>query len=112
VRGSGITPIPHPSPLQNFCSSNQIAERAEECNQEHPVEYIITLLNGPHADMQASFIVEAVVAAVGDLGYSSLKEEQLEVVTAFLEGHDVFAVLPTGYRKSLCFGCLPLHLTD
>ena len=58
--------------------------------------------------MQASFITEAVVAAAGDLGYSSLKEEQLKVVTAFLEGHDMFAVLPTGYRKSLCFGCLPL----
>jgi len=58
--------------------------------------------------MQASFITEAVVAAAGDLGYSSLKEEQLKVVTAFLEGRDVFAVLPTGYGKSLCFGCLPL----
>ena len=102
---SGVTPIPHPSPLQNFCSSNQIAERAEECNQGHPVEYVITLLNGPQAD---SFITEAVVAAAGDLGYSSLKEEQLKVVTAFLEGRDVFAVLPTGYGKSLCFGCLPL----
>jgi len=39
------------------------------------------LLNGPHADKQASFISEAVVAAAGDLGYSSLKEEQLKVVT-------------------------------
>ena len=94
------TGVPHPSPLQNFCSSNQIAERAEECNQGHPVEYIITLLNGPHADMQASFITEAVVVAAGYLGYSSLKEEQLKVVTAFLEGRDVFAVLPTGYEKS------------
>ena len=60
--------------------------------------------------MQASFITEAVVAAAGDLGYSSLKEEQLKVVTAFLEGRDIFAVLPTGYGKSLCFGCLPLAL--
>ena len=57
--------------------------------------------------MQASFITEAVVAAAGDLGYYSLKE-QLKVVTACLEGRDVFAVLPTGYEKSLCFGCLPL----
>jgi len=49
--------------------------------------------------MQASLITEAVVAAADDLGYSSLKEEQLKVVTAFLEGRDVFAVLPTGYGK-------------
>ena len=58
--------------------------------------------------MQALFITEAVVAAAGDLGYSSLKEEQLKVVTAFLAGCDVFAILPTGYGKSLCFGCLRL----
>ena len=67
------------------------------------------MLNGPHAVMQASFIPEAVVAAAGDLGYSSLKEEQLKVVTAFLEGRDVFAVLPMGAHALAAF---PLHLTD
>ena len=60
-------------------------------------------------ELKNAFITEAVVAAAGDLGYSSLKEEQLKVVNAFLEGPHVFAVLPTGYGKSLCF---PLHLTD
>ena len=25
-----------------------------------------------------------------------------------MKGRDVFAVLPTGYGKSFCFGCLPL----
>ena len=49
--------------------------------------------------MQASFITEAVVAAAGDLGYSSLKEEQLKVVTTFLEGRDIFAVLSGGSRN-------------
>ena len=34
ARGSGITPIPHPSSLQNTCSSNPTAERAEECNKD------------------------------------------------------------------------------
>ena len=53
-------------------------------------------------------IRQAVVAAASDLGYPSLKDEQLKVVTAFLQERDAFAVLPTGYRKSLCFGCLPL----
>ena len=31
----------------------------------------------------------------------------LEVVTSFLRGRDVFAVLPTGFGKSLCYACLP-----
>ena len=42
------------------------------------------------------------------LGYPSLKPEQLEIVTEFVKRKDVFVVLPTGYRKTLCFGMLPL----
>ena len=30
------------------------------------------------------------------------------MVEAFVKGRDVFAVLPTGYGKSLCLDCLPL----
>lgn len=41
------------------------------------------------------------------LGYV-LKEEQRKVINAFIHGDDVFAVLPTGFGKSLCYGCLPL----
>ena len=42
------------------------------------------------------------------LGYERLKEEQLRVVSNVIRQKDVFAVLPTGYGKSLCFACLPL----
>ena len=38
-----------------------------------------------------------------DLGYAALKPEQLQVVYIVLDGHDVFAVLPTAFGKSLCF---------
>jgi len=41
------------------------------------------------------------------LGYPSVKDEQLKVVTNVVYGKDVFAVLPTGYGKSLCFALLP-----
>ena len=41
------------------------------------------------------------------LGYSGLKTLQEEVVVSFIAGHDVFAILPTGYGKSLCYLCLP-----
>lgn len=38
------------------------------------------------------------------LGYVVLKKEQKEVITSFVHGRDVLAVLPTG----LCYSCLPL----
>lgn len=41
------------------------------------------------------------------LGYATLKEEQQKVIEKFVEGEDVFAALPTGYGKSLCYVCLP-----
>ena len=44
------------------------------------------------------------------LGYSALKPEQLRVIKSFVFGKDVFAVLPTGFGKSLCYVCLPAIL--
>ena len=40
--------------------------------------------------------------AVKKLGYEKLKELQLEVITGIVNGHVVFAVMPTGYEKRLC----------
>ena len=37
-----------------------------------------------------------------------LCQPKTDVVEAFVKGRDVFAVLPTGYGKSLCIGCLLL----
>lgn len=42
------------------------------------------------------------------LGYETLKEDQRQVITSFLEWNDVFACLPTRYGKSLCYYCLPV----
>ena len=53
-------------------------------------------------------IREAAKSAAKDLGYPDLKPEQQDVVETFVKGHDVFAVLPTGFGKSLCFACLPI----
>ena len=39
--------------------------------------------------------------------YSSLKPKQRDVIVEFVLGSDVFAILPTGYSKSLYYACLP-----
>ena len=49
---------------------------------------------------------KAAVEAARSIGYV-LKEEQLQVIVQFVLGRDVFAVLPTGYGKSLCYQSLP-----
>ena len=51
---------------------------------------------------------EVLSRAATMLGYKSLKPQQIAVIKAFVSGRDVFAVLPTGYRKSVCFAILPL----
>ena len=51
---------------------------------------------------------DAANRAAMKLGYTrGMKEEQLEVVVAFLSGSDAFAVPPTGFGKNLCYACLP-----
>ncbi|XP_078311557.1 putative ATP-dependent DNA helicase RecS [Crassostrea virginica] len=41
-----------------------------------------------------------------------LKEEQTEILSAVIEGKDVFAQLPTGYGKSLIYTLIPLLLDE
>jgi bloom syndrome protein len=56
-------------------------------------------------------VQRAIAFSLEKLGYESLKPEQERVVREFLSGKDVFAALPTGYGKSLCYACLP-HAFD
>ena len=55
---------------------------------------------------------EIISAAVGALDYDSIKPEQELALLSFLQGHDVFASLPTGYRKSLCYLPCLMFLTS
>ena len=57
--------------------------------------------------MANSIVQRALKFSVDRLGYESLKPEQETIVREFLSGKDVFAALPTGYGKSLCYACLP-----
>ena len=51
---------------------------------------------------------EATRSAVRGLRYQDVTPEQLKAVEAYFQGRGVFAVLPTGYGKSLCYRCLPI----
>ena len=55
-----------------------------------------------------SFVCECIIEAARELGYPAMKPEQLDVTKAFIEGRDVFAILPTGFGKSLCYACLSM----
>ena len=60
-------------------------------------------------------IHDAATVAARNLGYEEKKLQQLQVVTGILRGRDVFAVLSTGYGKSLpCIVdlLLPLPVTS
>eukprot|EP00731_Ephydatia_muelleri_P011886 Em0006g780a len=41
------------------------------------------------------------------LGYASIRLNQLNAIKSFMEGNDIFVILPTGSGKSLCFTVLP-----
>ena len=62
-----------------------------------------------HAAMELgdSKIESSSCRAAQEQGYPAMKPEQREVVAGILRGRDVFAVLLTGFNKSLCFACLP-----
>ena len=52
-----------------------------------------------------SDVSKATNGTVQQHGYPFVKEDQHKVVTGIVGGTDVFAVLPTGYGKCLCYAC-------
>src|SRR5262249_14181204 len=48
-------------------------------------------------------LADAAAALKRGFGYDGIREREAEIVRAGLAGEDVFAVMPTGSGKSLCF---------
>ncbi len=75
--------------------------------------YVILFEKMAESKLEVSVVREAANRSAVRLGYSlGLKKEQMEVVVAFMTGKDVFAVLPTGFGKSLCYACLPFAFAE
>ena len=49
----------------------------------------------------------AIKMAKEALGLTELKPKQVEPISAFVSGKDVFISLPIGYGKSVMYGLLP-----
>jgi len=56
-------------------------------------------------------LVTAITKSGEKLGYSNLKDKQVETITSFVEGNDTFVSLPTSYGKSLIYAALS-HVFD
>ena len=52
-------------------------------------------------------VLYAATEAIQRLGYSTMKPEQLQVVSGIVSGRDVFVVLQASFGKSLCYVCPP-----
>ena len=58
--------------------------------------------------MAASTTEQAVESVCAELGYTTIKDKQKEVILNFVSGRDVFAALPT----VCCWPSLPVHKKD
>ena len=58
--------------------------------------------------IQRELASNLITIAVQKLGYKEPKKEQIDIIHGFMNGRDVFGILPTGFGKSLCYPCLPI----
>ena len=56
---------------------------------------------------EVSSTTTAIKLATASLGFKDLKPLQEEAIRAYVNGRNVLVVLPTGFGKSICYGCLP-----
>ena len=55
---------------------------------------------------------DEVRVAAAEAGFQDLKPEQMQAILEFINGRDIFVLLPTGYGKSLIYGLLPLSSSE
>ena len=69
--------------------------------QSHGSNHMNAFVTWKSVTYEEKMDVDAMISeAVWKLGYEKVKEDQRYVSRKFVEGHDVFVSLPTGFRKS------------
>ena len=63
-------------------------------------------------ELERDRITAIVRVAAAEAGLQDLKPEQIQAILEFIDGHDIFMPLPTGYGKSLIYGLLPLSSSE
>jgi superfamily II DNA helicase RecQ len=48
-----------------------------------------------------------IVRTLATLGIKQIKDQQKQAILSFVSGRDVFVTIPTGFGKSIIYGCLP-----
>ena len=70
----------------------------------HTCRYPVHMSSSSVADVN----LDSIILQSGQrLGYASIRLNQLNAIKSFMEGNDIFVILPTGSGKSLCFTVLP-----
>ena len=68
------------------------------------------IVQGLEISANPSLVTHAVEEGLYQLGYKSIKPEQLTAVESLLKGDDVFISVPTGFGKFLVYQLLPFCL--
>jgi ATP-dependent DNA helicase RecQ len=77
------------------------AHNNRECVLEKCRDVFIVAFGMASSCLHSEECVESVANAVFKV--PALRQEQVDVIAAILYGHNVIAVLPTGFGKSLCY---------
>ena len=68
-------------------------------------QVVVNTLHFTGSDKKMDAVIETTVRK---LGYTEVKHLQTKSIKEFVSGNDVFVSVPTGYRKTVCYACLPL----